>query len=236
MQAGFNAAHRLVCTETMHVLSESSKEGYKAAGVKKIQFWAAEDERTCDQCGKLHGKIYDFDSAPVLSLPPNCRCTYLPVMDPGDIEQPEKLLKIKMKNDILQSENTKEVVAVHTIGKINREIYKCVTEDIVTDEVIITGNQIQHIKDRHPNDYERFASYFEEIIREPDYIIEANKPNTALVLKKIKIENEVFKTVLRLATSKDNPQYKNSIITFMKIDEKEWNRLLRNKKTLYIKE
>ena len=35
MQAGFNAAHRLVRTETMHVLSESSKEGYKAAGVKK---------------------------------------------------------------------------------------------------------------------------------------------------------------------------------------------------------
>lgn len=25
-----------------------------------------------------------------------------------------------------------------------------------------------------------------------------------------------------------SPEYKNSIITFMKIDEKEWDRLLRN--------
>ena len=93
MQAGFNAAHRLVRTETMHVLSESSKEGYKAAGVKKIQFWAAEDERTCDQCGKLHGKVYDFDSAPVLPLHPNCRCTYLPVMELAEKNFEESVAK-----------------------------------------------------------------------------------------------------------------------------------------------
>lgn len=61
------------------------------------------------------------------------------------------------------------------------------------------------------------------------------KPNTALILKEIITEKEKFKTVLRLATSVDNKEYKNSIITFMKIDEKEWNRLLRNKRVLYKK-
>lgn len=137
---------------------------------------------------------------------------------------------------IMISSGTKGAAEVHTVGKIDKEIYKCITEDIVTDEVIITDNQIQHIKDRHPNDYERFAAYFDEIVKRPDYIIEANKPNTALILKEIRKENEVFKTVLRLATSNDNPQYKNSIITFMKIDEKEWNRLLRNKNVLYRRE
>lgn len=137
---------------------------------------------------------------------------------------------------IMISSGTKGVADVHIVGKIDREIYKCITNDIVTDEVVITNNQIQHIKDRHPNDYERFASYFDEIVKKPDYIIEANKPNTALILKEIRKENEVFKTVLRLATSNDNPQYKNSIITFMKIDEKEWNRLLRNKNVLYRRE
>lgn len=73
-------------------------------------------------------------------------------------------------------------------------------------------------------------------MKNPDYIIEANRPNTALLLKEIRENDEVFKTVLRLATSEDNPNYKNSIITFMKIDEKEWNRLLRNKTILYKKE
>lgn len=125
---------------------------------------------------------------------------------------------------------------MHTVGIINRDIYKCITEDIVTDEVIITDVQIRHIQQRHPNDYERFASHFEEIVKEPDFIIETKKPNTALILKEIRDENEVFKTVLRLVTSNDNPEYKNSIITFMKIDEKEWKRLLRNKKILYKRE
>lgn len=135
-------------------------------------------------------------------------------------------------------EGTKEEkgTKVQVIGKIDRKIYKCITEDIITDEVVITDNQIQHIKDRHPNDYERFSQYFGDIIANPDYIIETKKPNTALILKQIQIEHEIFKTVLRLVTSKDNLGYKNSIITFMKIDDKEWNRLLKNKKILYKKE
>lgn len=32
---------------------------------------------------------------------------------------------------------------------------------------------------------------------------------------------------MRLAASVDNPEYKNSIITFMKIDEKEWKRVIK---------
>ena len=45
---------------------------------------------------------------------------------------------------------------MHIVGKINREIYKCITDDIVTDEVIITEERIGHIKERHPNDYEQY--------------------------------------------------------------------------------
>ena len=122
---------------------------------------------------------------------------------------------------------------MHSIGKIDIEKYKCITSDIITDEVVITEKQIEHIRERHPNAYECFSRYFKDIVENPDYIIEANKPNTALILKEICIEYEKFKTVLRLATSTDNPAYKNSIITFMKIDEKEWNRILNNKKILY---
>lgn len=122
---------------------------------------------------------------------------------------------------------------IHIIGKLDVETYSCVTEDIITDDVIITDKQIEHIKERHPDDFERFGQYFEEIIKHPDYIIEANKPNTALILKEIKINNERFKTILRLVTSQDNPAYKNSIITFMKINEKDWKRILKNKKILY---
>lgn len=122
---------------------------------------------------------------------------------------------------------------MYLVGKIDIEIYNCITKDITTDEVIITDERIQHIKGHHPNNYEQYYSYMRSIIENPEYIIEANKPNTALILKSFSNGNETFKTVLRLITSSDNSKFKNSIITFMKINEKEWNRLLKNKKILY---
>ena len=125
---------------------------------------------------------------------------------------------------------------MYKVGTIDKEIYKCITEDIVTEEVIITEERIQHIKDRHPNDYERYCEYLTQIVESPDYIVETNKPNTALVLKEFLEGTEQFKTVVRLTTSCDNPEFKNSIITFMKINDREWSRLLRNKQILYKKE
>jgi hypothetical protein len=126
---------------------------------------------------------------------------------------------------------------MHFVGKIDLNIYRCITSDIVTDEVIITDERIGHIKEHHPNDFERYCEYLKEIVEHPDFIIETNRLNTALILKEITDSNEKqFKTVLRLTTSTDNADFKNSIITFMRINEKEWSRLLRNKRILYKKE
>jgi hypothetical protein len=122
---------------------------------------------------------------------------------------------------------------IHYIGKIDIGIYKCVTDKIASDEVIITDERIRHIKERHPNDFERYCEFMRVIVEQPDYIIEANKPNTALILKEVNDGAETFKTILRLITSEDDTTLKNSIITFMKIDEKEWGRLIKNKKILY---
>ena len=107
---------------------------------------------------------------------------------------------------------------MQVVGYIDREKFRCIAEDIITEEVIITDVQIRHIMERHPGDYERFQTYFSEMVAEPDYILEANKPNSGVILKEICQEDEVFKLFLRLATSTDDPSYKNSIITFMKID------------------
>ena len=122
---------------------------------------------------------------------------------------------------------------VYSIGKIDVEIYKCVTEDIQTDEVIITERQIEHIKERHPNDFERYFTYAKEIVQTPDYILEANKPNTAFVLKHIVDNGKNYQLILRLKTSQDPTDYRNSIITFLKVEEKRYNRYLRTKKILY---
>lgn len=125
---------------------------------------------------------------------------------------------------------------MYFVGKIDREIYKCITEDIMTDEVIITEERIGHIKERHPDDYERFCGYLRDIVECPDYIIEANKENTGVLLKEIEENSERFKLVLRIAVKNDPEGYKNSVISFWNIGDTTWKKTLKNKKILYRKE
>lgn len=120
-----------------------------------------------------------------------------------------------------------------TIGHIQIEKYRAISPDIQTSEVVITDERIRHIQERHPNDFERYAGYLKEIVEFPDYILEANKPNTAFILKEIQSAGEKFQLVLRLSVAGDNPEYKNSIITFLKINKKRFDRYLRTKKILY---
>jgi len=124
---------------------------------------------------------------------------------------------------------------VNFVCKLNKELYKVVTEDIRTDEVIITDERIQHIQERHPDDYERFSTYLAEIVQSPDYIIRDPRPQTGMLLKEITVgeTGEHFRIALRLAASQDPAHYKNSIITFLKIRQKEWERLIHNKEILY---
>ena len=119
------------------------------------------------------------------------------------------------------------------MGRIDREKFKEVWPDITTDEVIITDERIQHIRVRHPNDFDRYKQYLRGIVEDPDYIIEANKPASAVLLKDFEENGKHFQAIVRLHSSADDPTYKNSIITFMKIKDKEWKRLLENKKILY---
>lgn len=122
---------------------------------------------------------------------------------------------------------------VHTVGHIDVEKYRCITDDIATDEVIITDERIQHIKERHPGDYERYIGYIPKILAEPDYILEANKSNTGVILKEIEESGEKFKVILRVKVESDPADYKNSILSFWHIGETTWNKNVKNKKILY---
>lgn len=122
---------------------------------------------------------------------------------------------------------------VHSIGRIDVEKYRVVSGSIRTDEVIITEERIEHIKQRHPSNFEKYSQFISEMLASPDYILEANKPNTAFILKEFESENERFQLILRLAVEGDEPGYKNSVITFLKVEEKRYRRYLRTKKILY---
>lgn len=162
-----------------------------------------------------------------------CRC----VMWPSVILEDETNLKkenTSVDGDGERGEKqTNGEVRIRNIGRINRSLYKNITSDIITDDVILTDKQIQHIKERHGQDYERFLSRLHEAVAKPDYIFKDAHPNTALVIKSYKNEGDTVQIALRLATSDDPAIYKNSIITYLRINKKRLQRYIRNREILY---
>ena len=119
------------------------------------------------------------------------------------------------------------------VGKLNKEIFRCISEDIRIDEVIITDERIQHVNERHPGEHEKIKEYLKEAVENPDYIIADNNPDTGLVIKKIKSGNMYMQLVLRLCTTRNEMEYKNSIISLWEISEARLQNYLRNKPILY---
>ncbi|MCD7766219.1 MAG: hypothetical protein LUH53_06855 [Lachnospiraceae bacterium] len=125
---------------------------------------------------------------------------------------------------------------MHIIGSIDLEMFKCISNGIITDEVILTDERVEHIINRRGQDfYDRYGKYFADILKNPDYIFR-DKPNTALVCKKFRQEEKYINVVLRLAVSTDNPNYKNSVLTAIGENEKRFRQRLRNNTPLYKKE
>jgi HK97 family phage portal protein len=74
---------RIARTETIQASSQGAIEGYKELGVQRVEFFAALDERTCKDCGEtLHGEEFPIaESEGVITVHPNCRCVWLPVVE-----------------------------------------------------------------------------------------------------------------------------------------------------------
>lgn len=77
----YHRADTLVRTELAHIQTQAAQQRYKDYGIEEYEFYADPDERTCEVCGKLHGKKFPIGSIPKVPQHPNCRCSILPVVD-----------------------------------------------------------------------------------------------------------------------------------------------------------
>ena len=126
-------------------------------------------------------------------------------------------------------------IVIHSLGTLDWDIYNCISSNHIADEVIITEEQMMHIRERHPEAYIDTLHYVRDILDDPDYIFRDKRPNTGLVVKKIRNDEESSLLVLKIITSDDNKDYKNSVITSWKTTEKRLNNYLRNKDVIYKK-
>ena len=54
--------------------AEAELQAFKDAGVKKVMWLTERDNRVCDICYPLDGKVFDIDSVPDIPQHWNCRC------------------------------------------------------------------------------------------------------------------------------------------------------------------
>lgn len=255
---------KIIYTESAYFSEKARKDCYNDLDLEKYEIVGTLDKTTCDICGGFDGKVYEMKeyvegvTAPIFH--PYCRCTTAPYFDDEDEESarfardengnrikvsssmkyPEfkekylSTLKKSTNNDII-IKNDKDIIAVHTVGRLDNKIYKERYKDLITDEVIITDNQIEHIKERRGEDfYKKYKNEFNNIINNPDYIFEdSKKKNTLLVCKCFKDDSKYINIVLKLILSDDNPNFKNSIITAILESQNRFERRLRNNLYIY---
>ena len=119
-------------------------------------------------------------------------------------------------------------------GTIVPSMYEKITQDITTDEVIITEERIAH-SNLHQNAYDKYGQYMPVVLSDPDFIFRDKRPNTAVLIKEIEEEGNHLQLILRLHVPQDNSEYKNSAISFWDISEQRRKNYERNKDIIYKK-
>lgn len=126
-------------------------------------------------------------------------------------------------------------IEVHEVGEINPQHIESEFGKIRSNQVIVTDERIQHIKDHHPQDYELFLKYGKETVIKPDLIIQDTKnTGTAFYVKKLTDTN--LNVIIRLALEGDDPNYLNSVMSFYRIRESNLKKLIKKNKLLYFSE
>lgn len=120
------------------------------------------------------------------------------------------------------------------LGTLNLSIYNCITDEIATDRVIISREQIAHIVGRHPDAYAEVLTNLQYALQEPDYILrDPQHSYTGLVVRRISNTNHHFYLVLRICTNTLGDKYCNTIISGWKINTRRLERYLRSGEIIY---
>lgn len=142
----------------------------------------------------------------------------------GTVDKSGRSGIIKVRSD--------DVAELHKLGHLNTQPLENEFGKLKTDEIIITNERIAHIKERHPEDYALFEKYGRSSVENPDIIIkDSGHINTVFMVKHLPDTN--LNVIVRLILESDNENYKNSVMTFYRIRNRNLKKLENKNKTLY---
>ncbi len=121
---------------------------------------------------------------------------------------------------------------INILGEINTDLLEAEFGKLLTNEIVITNERLNHIKTRHPEDFSLFCEYGVQVIQKPDIIIkDCNHKNTIFMVKKLKDTN--LNVVARLSLEEENENLKNSVMTFYRLRQKNLLKMEKKHKILY---
>ena len=117
------------------------------------------------------------------------------------------------------------------VGKLNIGLFEKIGEHLITDEVIFTYERITHVENKRVKLFNEVKDILPDILYNPDYIYKDwnNRDNTLALIKSLDEELNL-NVILKIAILNDDKHTKNSIITMIKIGNKTFNKIQRNKK------
>jgi len=104
-----------------------------------------------------------------------------------------------------------------------------------TTEVVVTEERVAHIKERHPEDFTLFEQYGAETVLFPDLLI-LDEKHAGTVFAVRLLEESNLNVVVRLALETDKNEYKNSVMTFYRLRDRNLKKLLEKNRLLYSRE
>lgn len=104
-----------------------------------------------------------------------------------------------------------------------------------TTEVVVTEERVAHIKERHPEDFTLFEQYGAETVLFPDLLI-LDEKHAGTVFAVRRLEESNLNVVVRLALETDKNEYKNSVMTFYRLHDRNLKKLLEKNRLLYSRE
>ncbi|WP_418539869.1 phage minor capsid protein [Massilistercora timonensis] len=129
------------------------------------------------------------------------------------------------------SKEEKAVTTIRSLGKVKKEVIEKEFGKIQTDEIIITNEREEHIKSRHPEDYELFQKYGAETVSSPDLMIRDGKnKGTVFMIKRLHGTN--LNVVVRVALERDEKGLKNSVMTFYRLRERNLRKMIEKNSIL----
>lgn len=151
-----------------------------------------------------------------------------------------KLLDKSAESGIIKSNDSRtagdEVISEYiSLGFLETSYLEKEFGKLQTEEIIVTQERLEHIKERHAEDYPMFDEFAPQAVKNPDLVLkDAQNEGTIFVVKKLSRTN--LNVVVRLALVTDEDGYKNSVMTFYRIREKNLKKLENKHKVLYKKE